>query len=257
MLYSISKVGQFARPDESDAEAWAEYYAEEKDTVNALMIGSSAIFRYWNPPQAYEEQDFTSAMLASSIQDLNMAPYIMEEAVKSQNVDVFVIEVRTMIARNTNDDHSQEERDYWFELLISGMNPSITRLQAIQSIHGGSFVKKAETMFQILKYHNNLMEFDREFMINRLNNPSSDDKFARPKSTITNLKNKKPDYTTDQSLELSQASKDTLDAIEKKANELGKKVLFIATPYVRMRVRSGSIWLWMPIVRNRAMTVWI
>ena len=102
-----------------------------KDTVNALMIGSSAIFRYWNPPQAYEEQDFTSAMLASSIQDLNMAPYIMEEAVKSQNVDVFVIEVRTMIARNTNDDHSQEERDYWFELLISGMNPSITRLQAI------------------------------------------------------------------------------------------------------------------------------
>lgn len=161
LLYSISKVGQFARPDESDAEAWAEYYAEEKDTVNALMIGSSAIFRYWNPPQAYEEQDFTSAMLASSIQDLNMAPYIMEEAVKSQNVDVFVIEVRTMIARNTNDDHSQEERDYWFELLISGMNPSITRLQAIQSIHGGSFVKKAEMMFQILKYHNNLMEFDR------------------------------------------------------------------------------------------------
>mgnify|MGYP000450648075 CR=1 FL=1 len=232
LLYSISKVGQFARPDESDAEAWAEYYAEEKDTVNALMIGSSAIFRYWNPPQAYEEQDFTSAMLASSIQDLNMAPYIMEEAVKSQNVDVFVIEVRTMIARNTNDDHSQEERDYWFELLISGMNPSITRLQAIQSIHGGSFVKKAEMMFQILKYHNNLMEFDREFMINRLNNPSSDDKFARPKSTITNLKNKKPDYTTNQSLELSQASKDTLDAIEKKANELGKKVLFIATPYV-------------------------
>lgn len=82
LLYSISKVGQFARPDESDAEAWAEYYAEEKDTVNVLMIGSSAIFRYWNPPQAYEEQDFTSAMLASSIQDLNMAPYIMEEAVK-------------------------------------------------------------------------------------------------------------------------------------------------------------------------------
>ena len=76
------------------------------------------------------------------------------------------------------------------------------------------------------------MEFDREFMINRLNNPSSDDKFARPKSTITNLKNKKPDYTTNQSLELSQASKDTLDAIEKKAKELGKKVLFIATPYV-------------------------
>lgn len=181
LLYSISKVGQFARPDESDAEAWAEYYAEEKDTVNALMIGSSAIFRYWNPPQAYEEQDFTSAMLASSIQDLNMAPYIMEEAVKSQNVDVFVIEVRTMIARNTNDDHSQEERDYWFELLISGMNPSITRLQAIQSIHGGSFVKKAEMMFQILKYHNNLMEFDREFMINRLNNPSSDDKFVKAK----------------------------------------------------------------------------
>ena len=37
LLYSISKVGQFARPDESDAEAWAEYYAEEKDTVNALI----------------------------------------------------------------------------------------------------------------------------------------------------------------------------------------------------------------------------
>lgn len=229
VLYVISKAGQLARPDDNDTDVWAEYYAEENDTIDAIVIGSSAIYRYWIPTQAYEEQDFTSAMIASASQDIRQVPYIMEEAVKSQDADVIVVEMRNIVARNMEDAISPEEQQYRLELLSAEMNPSFTRLKMIYALHDGTWMEKLEVAFPLLKYHNNLVEYDRDFLVERLKNEPSENKFAKQRSEVK--VKKKPNYAASEEVKLSDEAKSYIDAIEKKADELGKEVLLIFTPY--------------------------
>ena len=110
LVYLVSKTGQFARPDDNDTDMWATYYAEDKNTIDVIMIGSSAMYRYWIAPQAYEEQGFTSAVIGSASQDICQIPYIMEEAVKSQDADLIVVELRNIVARDQYDAISPEEQ---------------------------------------------------------------------------------------------------------------------------------------------------
>ena len=93
LFYILSRAGQLAIPEDFDSNVWASYYAEEDNTINTVLIGSSAMYRYWLPTRAYEEQGFTSALLATAGQDIRLIPYTMEEAVKSQDVDLFVVEL--------------------------------------------------------------------------------------------------------------------------------------------------------------------
>ena len=39
LVYLVSKAGQFARPDDNDTDMWATYYAEDKNTIDVIMIG--------------------------------------------------------------------------------------------------------------------------------------------------------------------------------------------------------------------------
>ena len=60
----INFLGPLLRPEGQDFDGWHYFYAEDKNSLNAVMIGSSAIYRYWIPAQAYEEQGFTSCMIS-------------------------------------------------------------------------------------------------------------------------------------------------------------------------------------------------
>lgn len=229
LVYLVSKTGQFARPDDSDTDMWATYYAEDKNTIDVIMIGSSALYRYWIAPQAYEEQGFTSTVIGSASQDICQIPYIMEEAVKSQDADLIVVELRNIVARDQYDAISPEEQKYRFEVVTSGMNPSITRLKMINDLYDEDLISKMEMMFSVLKYHNNLMEYDRDYLIERLKNEPVSDKYVNVRADVK--AKKKLVYESDDDTILSEKSKTYIDAIEDKAKELDKKVLLIFTPY--------------------------
>lgn len=83
----INLLGPLFRPEGQDFDGWQYFYAEDNNTINAAMIGSSAMYRYWIPAQAYEEQGFTSCMISQSRQNIRAVPYIMEETLKSQDPD--------------------------------------------------------------------------------------------------------------------------------------------------------------------------
>lgn len=52
----LSKAGQLARPMDGDSDVWADYYAEADNTIDTVMIGSSAMYRYWKPVQAFQSR---------------------------------------------------------------------------------------------------------------------------------------------------------------------------------------------------------
>ena len=58
LFLGLNKAGELARPQDFDSDVWTNYYAEEDNTINTVLIGSSSMYRYWIPTQAYEEQGY-------------------------------------------------------------------------------------------------------------------------------------------------------------------------------------------------------
>ena len=107
----INLLGPLFRPKGQDFDGWQYFYAEDKNSLNAVMIGSSAIYRFYVPAQAYEEQGFTSCMISQSCQNIKAVPYIMEEAIKTQKVDLFVVETRQVVVDLVQDPKKAKERE--------------------------------------------------------------------------------------------------------------------------------------------------
>lgn len=238
LFLGLSKAGQLARPDDFDSDVWTNYYAEEDNTLDAVMIGSSSMYRYWIPTQAYEEQGFTSFLLGTAAQDIRLAPYLMEEAVKTQNVDLFVVEVRSIVMRGDVSEIKDEHYNYRMEVMTAGMKPSMTKFEMIQKYYRGTETEKLELMFPIIKYHDNLLQFDREFLIDRMDQGTDEFKTGRQRAKITPIKT--PVFNEDGEQYLSDETLGYIDDIETKADELGVKVLLLATPYYPSKKQASK-----------------
>ena len=160
LFLGLNKAGELARPQDFDSDVWTNYYAEEDNTINTVLIGSSSMYRYWIPTQAYEEQGYTSMLIGTAAQDIRLAPYLMEEAAKTQDLDLFVVEVRSIIIRGDVTKIKDEHYNYRMEVMTSGMRPSSTKFEMIQKYYRTDEKSKFELMFPILKYHDNLLTFD-------------------------------------------------------------------------------------------------
>ena len=134
----INLLGPLFRPKGQDFDGWQYFYAEDKNSLNAVMIGSSAIYRFYVPAQAYEEQGFTSCMISQSCQNIKAVPYIMEEAIKTQKVDLFVVETRQVVVDLVQDPKKAKEREekenYYLSIVTSGMKQSLTRAKLIHEL---------------------------------------------------------------------------------------------------------------------------
>ena len=69
------------------------FYNEPDNTLDAIYIGSSAVYSAWLAPLAWERYGFTSWSLSSSAQPLSAARYLIENARKTQPDAVFMIDL--------------------------------------------------------------------------------------------------------------------------------------------------------------------
>ncbi|MDO5154568.1 MAG: hypothetical protein Q4D51_01250 [Eubacteriales bacterium] len=238
-VFLVNSLGIFVRPQEKDYDVWHYFYKEDNDTLNTLFIGSSAMYRYWIPTQAYEEQNFTSYMLAQSSQDMRTIPYIMEEAVKSQDVDLFVVETRPVVtdrAKILRGIFEQKEETYYLSRVTVGMKASLTRAKLIHDLLVEDEENlEMEWMFPLLKYHDTLLEMTWKDIKKRLFLGKHSYKFARQVSSIT--PQEQMQYVDEEPYVLTREDKEKIDAIVEKANALEKDVLFIATSYIPTDLR--------------------
>lgn len=238
---AVCSIGFFLRPNDMNTESFSYLYKEDNDTINVACLGSSAIYRFWIPQQAYEEDHFTSALVASAAQDLAVVPYLMEEVVKTQDVDLFVVEVRQPVAENAriiNDKYVQKDAIGSFAYVATSMKQSLARLAMINDILVEDDENtKLEWMIPLLKYHDNIHTFSADTIVSRLNGVDEDDMYVRQASTIQPGEQKP--FVADEKYQLADNYKQDLDLIVAKAEKLGKKVLFVATPYSPGKVRGA------------------
>lgn len=241
LLGLITKAGFFVRPIDIDSDNMSYFYKEDKDTLNVVCMGSSAMYRFWISQQAYDEQHFTSNLVTNAGQEIDAVPYLMEEVEKSQNVDLFVVEVRSPIADEAfRLDDEFDENIYLsrFGFLVMGMKQSLNRLQLINNVLTENEQNtKFEWMIPILKYHDNIYKMTADKFVERLNGVDKDKIYT--KVTYYVEKQEQPVYEDDPSIKFPDRYKKSIDNIAAKADELGAKVLFVSTPYIPNHSRAA------------------
>lgn len=239
IFWLITEGGRLLHPTETGNVAsfgfWDYFYAEDKNTIDVAMIGSSSIYRYFSPLDAYEDYGFTTFMLTSSSQEVGAAPYILEEVNKYQDVDLYVVALRDIL-RNSARDYVGKEMDekvqnYYLSNVASAMKFSPTKYKMVKELMEEDDENSAfEWMFPMLKYHDTIMEISPKTLLKRVKKNKSS-----LKMTALVGKHKAytiPEYQEDHSIKISDSQKKSIDQIVEAANACGKKVLFVTSPSI-------------------------
>ncbi len=89
------------------------FYAEKKDTIDVLYLGSSNSFYDINPLIVYEEQGITGYVLGSGEQRLFTSYYYLQEALRKQKPKVVVLDALGLFYQGSGEEEqSRKAYDY-------------------------------------------------------------------------------------------------------------------------------------------------
>lgn len=107
------------------------YQRLEKNTVDAVMLGTSGMDRYWITPKAYEEQGLTVYPLSTDASPAWMIKIMLKEAEKRQDLKLVIIDMR---AFTNSYAEGSKKFDAASRRVIDGLDFfSLTRFEAINT----------------------------------------------------------------------------------------------------------------------------
>lgn len=103
------------------------YRSLAPNTVDAVMVGTSGMDRYWIPSQAYEEYGMTVYTLSTGGQPAWLFEYVIEEAFTYQNPELIVIDMRSL----GQGDVEESKMDARARSVLDSLEPiSVNRVRA-------------------------------------------------------------------------------------------------------------------------------
>ena len=149
-----------------------------RNTVDAVMLGTSGMDRYWITPKGYEKFGLTVYPLSTDASPAWMIKIMLKEAVKRQNPKLVIIDMR---AFTNSYNEGSKKFDAASRRVIDGLDFfSFTRFEAISTtlkLRMKTGDEEAERydpsyFFSFIKYHSK-WEFDN-FSFDELDNPRSE-----------------------------------------------------------------------------------
>ena len=122
------------------------FYEQEDNTVDVLVLGSSHIYQGFNTAVLWKEYGYAAYNLCGAAQPLWNTYYYLEEALKTQNPQVIILDVFTLSYTGEYGDTSYAIKNTY------GLKWSQTKIDAIKT----SFdMEKAgyQYFFEVLQYH--------------------------------------------------------------------------------------------------------
>lgn len=216
---------------------WQYFYEEDDNTHNVVSIASSAMYRYWVPTLAYSEYGFTSFTIGSTRLPFNTVPYIIEEVMKTQNPDVIVVEVRSLLNQRISEiddnEYGQADMQSWvLDIISSGMNYSSTRFNMIHDVYvdtEGDY--ELYWHFPILKHHSLEYSLPLSERVKRIFSSKDPYKSTYLHSGVEVLDGESENKELFGEYYLTDAEKALIDKVVAKAAEYDVELLFVATPY--------------------------
>lgn len=150
-IYLFSRVSYVLRPTVADFQRddVTGFYAEEEDSLDVVVMGSSSAYRYFNSMTLWEEYGIASYNFTTPGQSCFIYEYLIDEALKTQDPEVIVIEVR----RFTKCKDKAQGEGRW-PLIVNNMKYSWNRMKLITYLYD-DWSKRMNNYFDILQYHDN------------------------------------------------------------------------------------------------------
>ncbi|MCB6992377.1 hypothetical protein LI177_02605 [bacterium 210820-DFI.6.37] len=209
------------------------FYAEKENSLDGIYLGSSAVNRYWNGTSAYNQYGMTIFALSTPSQPMLLYPYLIEEAEKTQDPDLYIMELRYVIKS------AEAIVELGIRNVTDNMKFSGTRIKAINA--AVDFAEKGENdvdkeklnyYLPILKYHSRWQSSDLSLDDLLLRNTKEQTKgFFVTKSKSFNQEIQEEAAYTTETTALELEIREALEQILSYCDTLDKEILFVMSPY--------------------------
>lgn len=250
-LLCLTALSYMIRPAGDTKTRFMGFYAEPKDTLDVVLIGSSPTYSSVVMPQLYGEYGIRSYPLASNVQRPKAGVYLVKEAEKTQDPDLYMFEMRMY----TGTEESLTINMGYTREVTDNMKYSLNRIAAINGLvtkDANSDDKARYTYyFDIFKYHTNWISLINPSQL-RSYDYTVPDPFKGYKITDKVGPAERPVITediaaADMDPDQEQALTDLMDFMD----ELGKPALFYVAPYAVSEEEAGVFATVRSIVESR------
>ena len=236
-VWILIHVAYVLRPTTFDNSrfVWPGLYAEQKDTLDVITVGSSEIYRFIDTPCLYEQTGITSYNLSCPMMLSEVFKYALEESLNYQHPALYVIGVRTFIF----EEEDEEYKSIGLHRMTDNMDFfSLVRWKMIFNLVD-SWEDRIDYLFDILTYHSdwdNLSWRHRRYFFNR---------YLRPMKAWTNIllveeQDPEADFLGEtEDLPLTEANEQHLIDLLEYCQEQELNVLFVNTPWITTEEDRG------------------
>lgn len=149
-LFILRSVTYMLRTNGTVKEIFVGFYAEPKNTLDVIMIGSSPVYPYYAAPGIWGEQGITCYPLSSNQQRPRAAVYLVEEALKTQSPELFIFELR----QYAYEESTMTENMAFTRGVTDNLKYSWNRIRLINDMVFDAS-ERYTYYFDIFKYHSN------------------------------------------------------------------------------------------------------
>ncbi len=210
------------------------YYEQPENTVDAVLIGNSHVYKFWQGAFAWQEQGLAALSLSTSDMPCSIVKNIAIEACKTQKPRVMVFDATQFAQAETEENNK-------IHLVLRSMRFSKNYVDMIENYcdyTGITGMGKMSYYFPILQFHSRWKEINAgdfvQSCVSYLNSCYIKDFMAQ---TIEDT----PHTTTDRRLPISKESEKVLLELLEWCREQDFEVLFIASPVLLGEERLAMV----------------
>lgn len=255
----LNEVFNLADSD-SNKRIFNAFYAEEENTIDAVYFGTSASNRYFISPMAYDREGMAVFVLAAMGMPLFFVPELMEEVEKTQQPELYIIELRWLLKER------EQLTDAHIRRVTDSMKYSSNRSDAIEKAMeftedtdgalGDISHSKLDYYIPVIKYHSRLSAGDLGpgdiFLLNSKNKTKG---YVTSPKTTQQVPQDKAVYSQERA-DLSPEAEEVLYELLDYCDGLkDKEVLFVLSPYSMKEGQAAKFNTAIDIVTDRGYDV--
>ncbi len=204
----------------------AGFYGEEKNSIDIIGIGGSAMDRYFNNPLLWEEYQVSSYNMTTASQSCFLIEDLIDEIEKTQSPKLYVIETRKFVQAESKDLNSDK-----FCMMIDNMKYSWNRIEMINHMTD-DWEERINYYFDIISYHESWTDFTYENLDYMDNEIALETKGWGSIRKVRKIREPKIlSLSEDDALPISKVSEGALISLMNKCKEENIPVLFVTTPW--------------------------
>lgn len=151
-LALLLPVSYMVRTNGDVKDRFAGFYAEKKDSLDVIMIGSSPVFPYYAAPKLWGETGIAMYPLSTNVQRPAAMRYLVEEAEKTQSPSLYIFEMRMF----TMEEEGLMNNMAYTRGVTDNLRYSPLRVRAIQGLVPEDDEEgRLSYYLDIMKYHTN------------------------------------------------------------------------------------------------------